>query len=48
MSEVKKSILEKLVFTKIFAFIKFDFLGLVNFGFLDLVDFVIVDRFSIL
>ncbi len=46
-SEVRKSVLEKLAFTKFWAFTKSDFLGLVNFGFLDLADFATVDRFLI-
>ncbi len=45
---IRKSIPEKLVFAKFWAFTKSDFLSLVNFGFLDLADFVIVDRFLIL
>ncbi len=45
---VIKSVLEKLVFIKFFAFTKSDFLNLVNFGFLNFANFVIVDKFSIL
>ena len=41
-SEVRKSVLEELVFAKS------DSLSLVNFGFLDFADFVVVDRFLIL
>ncbi len=46
--KVRKSVPEELAFAKFWAFIKSDFLGLVNFGFLDLDNFAAVNRFLIL
>ena len=44
---VKKSIPKELVYAKFWAFIKSDFLGLVNFRFLNLANFAIVNKFLI-